>query len=117
MRHRHALRLPLVVLLAAAVSAKRQLLSSEVPADLLPSWVASGPKHEFDPASTAQLDSDFLTQLTGTNESSPNQPLSFASAPAPLAGPLSKKTLDEVNRNAPVYKIPTRNGTVRGTPA
>lgn len=115
MRHRHVLHITFFVLFPSLLFGKRDFkaVKSSLSPDssALPASTSSG---EFDAASTAQLDSQFLLQLAGPTAPTVQVPLTFAPAPGPSPTNISRRSLAEVNRDAPVYRIPTSDGVVSG---
>jgi hypothetical protein len=116
---RHLLHVSLVVIVADSVIGKRELKILGPSYQEIGGLSASSSFQSFDAASTAQLDSDFVSQLAGATEPEPppvRVPLNFSHAPGPSPAHLVRRTLAEVNEDAPVYKIPTREGIVSGRP-
>lgn len=114
MRHRHVLHSTFFVLFPSLLFCRPDLTASSSfspESKALPASTSSG---EFDAAATAQLDPEFLHQLAGAAAPAVQVPLTFASAPGPSPTNISRRTLEEVNRDAPVYRIPTRAGVVSG---
>jgi hypothetical protein len=113
MRHWHLLHLSVFIFVSAVAARNRALKEFEN------SGVSDSTFFEpFDAASTAQLDSAFLSELdgaTGHDTAVTHVPLNFSQSPTPSPAHVLRRSLTEVNQEAPVYKMPTSNGTVLGT--
>ncbi len=112
MRHRHLLHLSVFIFVSAVVSGNRAVKDFEKSRVSASTFV--GP---FDAASTAELDSAFLSHLdgaTGHDTATTYVPLNFIESPEPSPAHRLRRSLAEVNQGAPVYKMPTSNGTVSG---
>eukprot|EP00884_Botryococcus_braunii_P007486 jgi/Botrbrau1/16739/Bobra.0271s0004.1 len=114
MRHWHLLHLSVFIFVSAVAARNRALKEFEN------SGVSDSTFFEpFDAASTAQLDSAFLSELdgaTGHDTAVTHVALNFSQSPTPSPAHVLRRSLAEVNQEAPVYKMPTSNGTVLGKP-
>jgi hypothetical protein len=72
----------------------------------------------FDPAATATLDPSFVTQLTGENDTQASASRKVElNMTSPGGKNLTRRTAAQVNKDAPVYKLPLRgNRTVAAKP-
>lgn len=117
MRHCQAAGLLLLAFLGAASGLRRLQLSE---AGLQQSAAESGgvPQRAstFDPAATAQLDSAFVQDLTGENSTDAGATKSFAlNVTSPAGANLTRRTVSEVNHDAPVFRIPLKGNRTLST--
>lgn len=108
MRHWQAAGVLLLAFLGGTAGSRRsQLSETELEQRAAGGGAVNQRASTFDPAATAQLDSAFLKDLTGENSTAANANKSFAlNLTSPAGANLTRKTVSEVNHDAPVLRIP-----------